>query len=47
LENSGITPLWQLFQFSETDILKLHGFGPGSLPKLKAVLKDAGLSFKM
>ncbi|MES2514959.1 MAG: RNA polymerase alpha subunit C-terminal domain-containing protein [Bacteroidota bacterium] len=46
LENAGITTLKQLSKHSEAELLKLHGMGPGSIPKLKTVLKDAGLSFK-
>ena len=46
LETNGITSLQQLSQFSEKDILKYHGMGPASLPKLKAALEEEGLSFK-
>lgn len=46
LESLGIKTLKQLSKFSEEDLLKLHGFGPGSIPKLKAFLKSEGLSFK-
>ena len=46
LETNGITSLQQLSQLSEKDILKYHGMGPASLPKLKAALKEEGLSFK-
>ena len=46
LETKGITTLQQLSQFSEKDILKYHGMGPASLPKLKAALDEEGLSFK-
>jgi DNA-directed RNA polymerase alpha subunit len=46
LETKGITTLQQLSQFSEKDILKYHGMGPASLPKLKAALEEEGLSFK-
>jgi len=46
LETKGITSLQQLSQFSEKDILKYHGMGPASLPKLKAALEEEGLSFK-
>jgi DNA-directed RNA polymerase alpha subunit len=46
LETNGITTLQQLSQFSEKDILKYHGMGPASLPKLKAALEEEGLSFK-
>jgi DNA-directed RNA polymerase alpha subunit len=46
LETNGITTLQKLSQFSEKDILKYHGMGPASLPKLKAALEEEGLSFK-
>ncbi|AXY73956.1 hypothetical protein D3H65_08155 [Paraflavitalea soli] len=46
LENAGLTTPDKLAQHSEQDILKLHGMGPGSLPKLRAALQAAGLSFK-
>lgn len=46
LENNGITTLKQLSGYKERDILKLHGMGPGSLPKLRTILKENGLSFK-
>ncbi|TQR15424.1 RNA polymerase alpha subunit C-terminal domain-containing protein [Psychrobacillus soli] len=46
LENNGITSLEQLSNFSEKDILKFHGMGKASLPKLRAALEGEGLSFK-
>lgn len=46
LESLGIKTLKQLSKFSEKDVLQLHGFGPGSIPKLKALLKNEGLNFK-
>ena len=46
LENAGITTVKQLSKLSETELLKLHGMGPGSLPKLRAALKEKKLSFK-
>jgi len=46
LENNGMTTLKQLSKFTEKEILQLHGMGPASLPKLRAVLEDEGLSFK-
>ena len=46
LETNGIATLQQLSQFSEKEILKYHGMGPASLPKLKAALEEEGLSFK-
>jgi len=46
LENKGITTIQQLAAYTENDILKLHGMGPGSLPKLRNALAGAGLMFK-
>lgn len=46
LENNGITSLEQLSQFSEEEILKFHGMGKTSIPRLKKALAEIGLSFK-
>ena len=46
LENNGIFTLDELAQFAEKEILKLHGMGPGSMPKLRKALEDAGLAFR-
>ena len=46
LENAGITTLDKLSQFTEAQLLKLHGFGPSSLPKLIAELNKSGLRFR-
>ncbi|MGK2860852.1 MAG: DNA-directed RNA polymerase subunit alpha C-terminal domain-containing protein [Chitinophagaceae bacterium] len=46
LENAGIVSLLQLSKMSEADILKLHGMGPGSIPKLRDALKEKGLTFR-
>ena len=46
LEAEKISSLEQLSNYSEKDLLKLHGFGPGSIPKLRQLLMDAGLQFK-
>jgi predicted RecB family nuclease len=46
LENKGITTLKKLSSFTEAEVLSLHGMGPGSMPKLREVLKKAGLLFK-
>ncbi|SDX56441.1 RNA polymerase alpha subunit C-terminal domain-containing protein [Paenibacillus sp. CF384] len=46
LENNGVTTLEQLSQYREVEILKFHGMGPGSMPKLRAALEAVGLSFK-
>jgi len=46
LENNDITSLEKLSTFSEKEILKFHGMGPASLPKLRTALLENGLSFK-
>ncbi|MEK4229610.1 RNA polymerase alpha subunit C-terminal domain-containing protein [Solibacillus sp. FSL H8-0538] len=46
LENNEITSLLKLSKFSEKEILKFHGMGPASLPKLRAALEEKGLSFR-
>ncbi|MFY9310804.1 MAG: RNA polymerase alpha subunit C-terminal domain-containing protein [Bacteroidia bacterium] len=46
LENAGIMDLEQLSEYSETEILKLHGMGPGSIPKLQKALAEQGLKFR-
>jgi hypothetical protein len=45
LENNEITSLQKLSTYSEKEILKFHGMGPASLPKLRDALKEEGLSF--
>lgn len=46
LENNGIFTLEKLAEYSENDILKFHGLGKSSIPKLKRALEEQGLSFK-
>ena len=46
LENQDIKTEEDLSKFSEKDVLKFHGVGPGSIPKLKKALQNKGLSFK-
>lgn len=46
LENAAIKTLPQLSRRSESEILKLHGMGPASMPKLRTALKSEGLSFR-
>lgn len=46
LQNSGIFDLRKLSTYSEAEVLSLHGIGPTTLPKLRATLKTAGLSFR-
>ena len=46
LENNGISDLDQLSGYSEKQILKFHGMGKASLPILRSLLQEKGLSFK-
>lgn len=44
LEREKLTSLQALAQYSEANLLALHGIGPSTIPKLKKALQDAGLS---
>ena len=46
LENKGIGNLQKLSEYTEHEILQLHGVGKTTIPILKSALKGAGLSFK-
>lgn len=46
LENKGITHIEQLAQYSEKEILALHGMGKSSIPVLTEALKKKGLKFR-
>lgn len=46
LENAGITELELLSKYSESEILKLHGMGPSTIPKLRRALEAEGFSFR-
>lgn len=46
LERNGILTTQQLSKFTEKDILKFHGMGPSSIPKLRTALEAEGLTFK-
>jgi len=46
LENNGISTVKDLSAFSEKEVLKFHGMGKTSIPKLEAALKEQGLTFK-
>ena len=46
LEGQGITTIKKLAQYSEKEILALHGMGKSSIPKLTDALKKEKLSFK-
>lgn len=45
LQNAGIESVEQLARWTENDLLKLHGIGPTTIPKLKDALKKKGYSF--
>ncbi|MFT3980315.1 MAG: hypothetical protein QM687_07595 [Ferruginibacter sp.] len=46
LEAADIQTLRQLSACSKASLLKLHGFGPASIPILESFLAEAGLSFR-
>lgn len=46
LEHEGIVTVKELSKWSEHEILKLHGMGPSTIPKLKNALKANGLTFR-
>lgn len=46
LEGAGLTTLGKLAKHSEVGVLKLHGMGKASLPKLRAALKKTGKRFR-
>jgi DNA-directed RNA polymerase alpha subunit len=46
MENNRIYSLEELAQYSEKDILKFHGLGKASIPVIKKLLAEKGLSFK-
>jgi uncharacterized protein YdhG (YjbR/CyaY superfamily) len=46
LQNEGIATLKQLSKYSVTEIVKLHGMGAASIPKLKEALEAEGLVFR-
>lgn len=46
LQNANIFTLDTLSKYSEAELLKLHGIGKTTLPKLKAELEKAGLHFR-
>lgn len=45
LEGAGITTLEKLSKLKESEVLKLHGMGPGSIPILRSALKSKKLTF--
>ncbi len=46
LINNKIDSLEVLSGYTEKQLLSMHGIGPSSIPKLKAALDVAGLTFK-
>lgn len=46
MENQGILDLQTLAQHTEKEILALHGIGKSSIPILKRLLEEQGLSFR-
>lgn len=46
LENNGITTLEQLSKYSKKEVLKFHGMGKSSIPKLEKLLFDQNMSFR-
>jgi len=46
LIHEGITTLERLSEFTEKEILSIHGIGPASMPILKRVLDEINLHFK-
>ena len=46
LETEGITTLPKLAEYTEKEVLKLHGIGPSSMPILRKSLEEEGMSFK-
>lgn len=46
LENTGITTLDQLSEYTEKEILNLHGMGKSTISKLQKLLSENKLTFK-
>lgn len=46
LEREKIFTLEKLAEYSEKEILALHGVGPSTIPKLKTALEAEGLSLR-
>jgi DNA-directed RNA polymerase alpha subunit len=47
LMNNGIYSLQDLSNYGENQLLQFHGLGKSSIPKLKRMLQDANLHFKI
>jgi predicted RecB family nuclease len=46
MASHGINTLEQLANYSEKEVLQFHGIGKTSIPALKNLLTEKGLSFK-
>jgi len=46
LVREGIDTLQELANYTDKDILKIHGIGPASIPSMRSSLEEVGLSFK-
>ncbi|EOQ90099.1 hypothetical protein LEP1GSC202_0615 [Leptospira yanagawae serovar Saopaulo str. Sao Paulo = ATCC 700523] len=46
LHELGISKLEDLSRYTKKDLLRLHGFGPSSLPKLETELRRIGIQLK-
>ena len=46
LQNAGIETAEDLANYTEEELLKLHGLGQASLPKIRLILEEAGLKSK-
>ncbi|MDP2631173.1 MAG: DNA-directed RNA polymerase subunit alpha C-terminal domain-containing protein [Candidatus Uhrbacteria bacterium] len=47
LQNANIEYIWQLCQYTESDVLKLKNFGRRSLIEIREILTDMGLRLGM
>jgi uncharacterized protein YdhG (YjbR/CyaY superfamily) len=47
LKSAGILSFKKLSACTEAELLKLHGFGPGSVPRIRRALKLLGLELKI
>jgi DNA-directed RNA polymerase alpha subunit len=46
LELEGITTLKELAKYTESELLKFHGMGRASIPRLRKALKEIGADLK-
>jgi hypothetical protein len=45
IENNGMTTLEQLSKYSKKEVLKFHGMGKSSIPKLEKLLSEQNMTF--